>query len=141
MPAPLWADFELSAIAARLQSNLNVGYTLHLFSNAFLPNPSSLVSDFTECTFAGYSPISLSGAFATPTQVQSGQWQTAAPMFTFTCTGGSQQIAGWFITRGALTLAAAEAYTTPFVVSTGVEFQLTLRAEVLSQSILSPPGM
>jgi len=133
---PLWANFEVLNICSRLRANLNIAYFLHLFSNPFNPTPGVTLAQFTECAFGGYAPLSLNGLWSAATFVQDGQYELTAVPFVFNCTGSpSGQIAGWYLTQGT-SVAACEAFTTPIQMSTGSSFSLTLRPQVISQSIL-----
>jgi len=136
MPTPLLSDPLLQSRAGTLQTLLNSGHTLRLFQNAITPTPATPLSSFTECTFTGYASISLASAFGTPTQVTSGQWQTQAAPFTFSCTGGSAQtIYGWYVDDGT-NMVMCQLLDSPFTISSGLQFVLQVAPQEISQSIL-----
>lgn len=137
MAAPLYGNQLLTTQASDLKSYLNVGVKhLRLFKNSFLPTPASLLSDFQECTFTGYSAKLLSNIFGNPTKVQDGQYQIDSGLQTFSCTGGlSQAIWGWYVDDGTFLLAAQVFASATTIVSGGV-FSFSLRPQIISQSIL-----
>lgn len=72
---------------------------VHLYTNNFQPTPASVVGDFTEATFTGYTAATLT-AFGTPFLNAANNAQSVAPGITFTCTGTTvtQTVYGYFIT-------------------------------------------
>lgn len=137
MALPLYSDFILNARAATLQTILNSGHTLHLFSNNFPPTPATPLSSFIECTFGGYVPLSLAGLFTGPTQVQPGQWQLDSGLLSFPCSmSPGQTIYGWWIDDGT-NLVACQLIDAPFAIAPGLTYFLLLRPQEISQSILS----
>lgn len=136
MAQPLWSNAKLLAFCTTLANYLNSGHTLRLFTNTFLPDPSSPLSFFTEATFTGYAAVPLAGVFATPTLVQNGQYQTTSSVLTFQCTGGSGQvIQGWYIDDGT-NMIACQLLDSPVTISAGGQYALQLRPQEISQSIL-----
>ena len=70
---------------------------LRLFKNNFSPVNASVLSDFTEADFTGYSSVSLTGGSWTTTQ---GAPSTATyAQQAFTGTGAAQTVYGYYITR------------------------------------------
>lgn len=136
MAAPLWANFEVARLANGVQQALNGNNSLRLFSNVFAPTPGSVLADFRECVFGGYAALSTLNMFPTATIVQDGQWELVGPTVMFSCTGPpGDNIAGWFISRSGQ-LVACEAFATAIAIITGQQYQLQLRPQVYSQSIL-----
>lgn len=79
---------------------------MKLYSNDFTPLPTSILGDFTEATFGGYTM--QAPTFSAPVYDQNGI--PAAPMgpVTFTCDGSSSGFAyGWYLidSTGALVCA------------------------------------
>ena len=70
---------------------------LRLFKNNFSPANSSVLSDFTEADFTGYSAITLTGASWVTTQADPSTATYAQQAFTGT--GTAQTVYGYYITR------------------------------------------
>jgi hypothetical protein len=76
---------------------------LRLFQSNTTPTTSSVIGDFTECTFAGYAAVSLTG-WATPIVAAHDATMLAdLKTFTRTSTGASQNIYGYYVTDNATT--------------------------------------
>lgn len=75
------------------------GIKLRLFSNNHVPSNADTIASYTEATFAGYLAISLAdpGASTVTGHVASATFAAA----TFTCTSGSQNVYGWYLTDTA----------------------------------------
>ena len=139
MPNPLWSDPFLLARAATLQALLNSGKMLRLFANSLLPTPDAPLSSFVECSFAGYAPIPLDGAFTGPTALIPGIYQLDSGVRVFTCTGGpSQTIYGWYVDDGEA-LVSCQLLDVPVTICAGGVYVVQLRPQEISQSVLASP--
>jgi hypothetical protein len=70
-----------------------------LYTNDYTPTPSSLDGDFTEATFAGYSPASVDNWDA-PVQIGPGVWRMTHPWLVYTPTApyvAGEQIYGYYL--------------------------------------------
>jgi len=103
---------------------------VHLFKNNFTPDPSSILTDFTEATFTGYAAVQVNSKFATPYKVIDGEYQTDSTPFTFTCTGGSPQTCyGWYLTwfDGTTTwVRKSGVFLTPLAFASGASFNIQI---------------
>lgn len=74
---------------------------LRLFKNDIDPNEDTVVGDFSEADYSGYSPfdLSASGVWSIPAINASGKMQTVFPELTFAHSGGgtSNDIYGYFV--------------------------------------------
>jgi hypothetical protein len=93
---------------------------VHLYSNNFTPVAGSVLSDFTEATFTGYSVVNVS-AWGTPTGPDGTGHETisatTAPVFTRSATGTVQNIYGYYVTNqggGTLLYWAERFASAPF---------------------------
>ena len=79
---------------------LNTANTyLRLFKNNFTPDPSNILSDFTEADFTGYAAVQVNSKFGSPYKVIDGEYQTDSSAFSYACSGGSSQtLYGWYLT-------------------------------------------
>jgi len=74
---------------------------LRLFKNFFTPAYASPFSAFTEANFSGYSPLSLSGAFADPAKQVDGLYASATSNFSWMNSGiAAQMVYGYWISAG-----------------------------------------
>ena len=136
MPAALFSNALLLARATTLRSFLNTGLNLRLFTNSLTPTPATPLSAFTEATFTGYTPLSLSGQFGPPILVTDGLWQIDSGVLTWSCTGGSgETINGWYLDDGTQMLAC-QLLDTPVVIGSGGVYTLEIRPQEIAQSIL-----
>jgi hypothetical protein len=55
---------ELTRLATAVGAVPLLAPTVHLYQNNFTPTPTSLLADFTECTFSGYAAVAA--PFGTP---------------------------------------------------------------------------
>lgn len=136
MPIPVTCDDGLKAVMNGLLNNIGGSAVLRLFQNNFLPQPASLISDFVECTFAGYASKLLTSVWGALTNPAPGIWQTDSGVLTFTCTGGSQVVYGWYIQKGSHFLEAAQLLDNPVSMTAGVQLQLELRPQGITQFVL-----
>ncbi len=74
---------------------------LHLYSNNFSPTTSTVIGDYTECTFPGYSSQDISNWAAPVTTSHVTQMLADAITFTRSTTGTSQNVYGYFVTNAA----------------------------------------
>lgn len=74
---------------------------LHLYQNNFTPLVTSVLGDFTESTFAGYSAQDLVTWGAASVAAHVGKIQAAANTFTRSTTGASQNVYGYYVTDAA----------------------------------------
>lgn len=99
---PAASNYFLSARATTLQAYLNSGMTLRLFTDSGLtPTPATVLSDFTEATWSGYAPISLSSAFGSPAKIIDGEYEIQTGNLSWNGPStGSQTVYGWYVTDG-----------------------------------------
>ena len=65
---------------------LNTANTyLRLFKNNFTPDPSNILSDFTEADFTGYAAVQVNSKFGSPYKVIDGEYQTDSASKLFLC--------------------------------------------------------
>jgi hypothetical protein len=128
MSSPL-AYSKVSALA-RLTTMLGavplLAPVFKLFQNDFTPTPSSLIGDFTVCTFGGYADAT--GAFLTPGLDPSGNAVAAKPC-AFTGDGTSSGVAyGIYVVGSTGDLVAAARFdNAPYnFVNLGDQLVLTL---------------
>ncbi len=82
----------------RTRFNLTSPYSLRLFGNPFLPNSGTLITDFVEGPFFGYSRQVLTDKFATPVKVRDGLYQSQSDLFQFDFEAPTDTtVAGWWI--------------------------------------------
>jgi len=109
---------------------------MHLFQNNFTPTTSSVLANFTECTFAGYAAQDISswGASVVVGHVAT---MTAAPnTFTRSTTGAAQDVYGYYITNqaGSLLYWAEKDPVGPRVVTNAGD-SVTVTAALTDQSL------
>lgn len=137
MPIPVTGDDSVEAAMIGWANKFAGGTSrLHLFSNNFLPLPNSPISDFVECTFAGYAAIALTTVFTGPTNPTPGLWQYDSGVLTFNCTGGSQVVYGWYIQFGSHFFEAGQLFDNPITMTAGMQLQIELRPQGITQFIL-----
>jgi len=89
------------------------GVGIALFTNNFIPTVDSVLADFTEATFPGYAPQSIStpnAAFLNGT----GRGEVDADLMTWTATGASgETVFGYFIYDAALDVIWCERFNAP----------------------------
>jgi len=99
--------------AMRTGTVLLDGLGIALFVNNFIPTSDAVLADFTEASFPGYAPLSLS----TPNPAflnGQGRGEVDADLATFTATGVSAQNAfGYFLYTAGLVVVAAERFAAP----------------------------
>jgi hypothetical protein len=96
-------------------------FTLHLFNNNVTPALDSVVGDFTETSFSGYSSVTLSRAtWQDPSTVSStAQTQYGSSSLSWTCSGSGDTIYGAYVLDGGGNLVWAESFTTPRTLGNG----------------------
>jgi len=77
---------------------------MHLYSNNFTPLVTSVVGDFTECTFSGYSSQNIVTWGAASVASHIGKIQAAPITFTRSTSGASQNVYGYYVTDAAGTV-------------------------------------
>ena len=83
-----------------LEALLNLGLTLHLYTNDYTPVDGSVETNFTEATFPGYAPIDFTDASAWST-VAGAPTEASLPQQTFTANATvspTQSIRGYYFT-------------------------------------------
>lgn len=103
--ALLWKDAAVPALP----------WYLVLYSNNFTPTQASVIADFTEATFTGYSAVELNRAtWQAPALVgNKSQIQYGTTPITWTATAGFQTIYGYVIFEGVSNkLLIAEKFAT-----------------------------
>lgn len=80
----------------------------HLFVNDFVPGPDSVLTDFTEATFDGYS-TAIVVEYGEPIEDPDNQHAWMQFSAQFTATGGTvaETVYGWFVTHGGVVTSAA----------------------------------
>lgn len=117
----VWMDEGLLYLATFLKIHLNGGASpsLHLFTNDIEPEAGQELSDYTEATFDGYAPITLSdwqSAFIAP----NGAARLNETVRVFTRTGGAvESVYGYYLTddETSLLFAAQRDPDAPVVMS------------------------
>lgn len=103
------SDYGLLAFAAEWLLSLLPGLTCRLFKNNYTPLQSSVVGDFTEADFTGYSAQALTGWGAA--YINGGgdaETDNGAVLFHQTGTGTTNNVYGYFVTDGSGSLVYAE---------------------------------
>jgi hypothetical protein len=129
-------DTVLQFVIGTLRNELNVGHSLRLFSNNYIPVPNSSFLDFQESSFPGYARWNLNGVFEPQLKVRNGEWAIRSPQHTFTCTGASPfAVFGWWMVKNGLVKFA---WRFPALVSLGpgVDIPVKLTLEALALSML-----
>lgn len=125
-----------SNFLANLISNLLTGADVHLFSNNVTVSPTSVLTDFTECTFAGYVEQSL-GTWSTPAIQGDGSSGSSPDDVSFTPTSslGSGTIYGGYVTDSTDTMLlwAWNFPTGGITVAQGITLDLSNLFTVLSR--------
>jgi hypothetical protein len=70
---------------------------LRLYSNNITPSDTDTAGTYTECTFAGYAPITLTGA--SWSAGSGGTTSYAQQTFTRSSTGTAENVYGYYITQ------------------------------------------
>lgn len=89
-------------------------YRVHLYVNDVDPQPGSIISDFVEANFHGYSSQLLTG-WGTVYLAEDGLAQVNGPVLTFTPSDDvlPQTIYGWFATDSVPNFVMGEKYGDP----------------------------
>jgi hypothetical protein len=136
MAALVASDALIEARVTTLQTLLNSGHTLRLFANDFTPDPASVLGDFTESSFTGYAPESLSGLFGSPVKITDGEWQIQTDPIPFSCSGGSPQVVyGAYVDDGADVIFSAR-FDAPITMTSGASFTLQLSPQGWAKVLL-----
>lgn len=99
------ADNGCSTILSELRTNWNsTAIRIHLFKSNTTPSTASVIGDFTEADFAGYSAQNLV-TWAAPSVTSHVARMTAANRtFTRSTTGTAQNIYGYYVTDNSDTV-------------------------------------
>jgi len=108
----------LLASLADIKAVLGVTGKIRLFSNDIVPSVNSVVGDFTECNFTGYSAVDTIGLAATSWQSQGAAVCFTDPQAAFNTASPytvGQTVYGYYYTAGTTPdyLIGAERFTTP----------------------------
>jgi hypothetical protein len=77
-----------------------VALHLHLFVNDYTPTTSDTIANYTEATFTGYALANITAWAAQATAAHVASIQAAAKTFTRTATGTTQNVYGYYVTKG-----------------------------------------
>lgn len=97
-------------------------WQLRLWSNNLTPGQATVLADLTECTFTGYSRVTMTRSswqnFEVITNRARAQWGSSAT--SWTCTGSPQTVYGYAMVDTALgVIRGVERFDTPQVLATG----------------------
>lgn len=116
------ADDTLQAMLEAYLSSIasDPDWDVHLYSNDFSPGPGTVIGDFTECTFNGYSAQPLVtadwGSVSVTDHVAISTYPTPID-FTAASSGfSSQNVYGYYVTDGAGDLLFSERFESTRVV-------------------------
>lgn len=100
--------------------NVPGGLVLRLFRNDLEPTPASVVGDFLECNFAGYTSIAVGTLLSAPTLVQDGEYESTTAKFTYQplAVGTGNNVYGLYVTLDGL-LEASQRFPEPIVMQPG----------------------
>lgn len=104
----------LDMIAALKTAMLNLS-VMKLFTNDITPSVNSLVADFTEATFTGYAPVTLT-AFSAPYLTDDDQGAANSPLATFAPASPftvGEIVHGWFVVDATGDLVMAGRFDAP----------------------------
>lgn len=100
---------------------------LKLFSNDYTPVEGSVVGDFTEATFTGYSAKTLAGASWTVVEGAPSEASYAEQSFTSSAGSQNQNIYGYYLVRATSgRIAYAERFT-----GAGVPYNIANSGDVI----------
>jgi hypothetical protein len=117
--------FLLERIAAT-RTDLNVGHWLYLFTNDFTPTEADTLSAFVEAGFPGYAPLPLAGLFSDPIKSRDGEYVSAIPLQSWTCTGAANEwVYGWYVRKGG-TVQMSLVLDAPILVNSGVVVEVQI---------------
>ncbi len=127
MPAVIPNHGESDALSYFVNKSAPTNLILKLFKNDKTPAEGDVAADYTECDFAGYSAITLTGA--SWNVVEGAPSSASYAQQTFTNTGAvAQSVYGYFLVRATSgRIAYAERFTgAPFIVqNNGDEIKIT----------------
>jgi hypothetical protein len=118
-------------------TTLNAASYLGVFSNNYTPTPASVWADLTEATFSGYGRINLAGLWGSSGAIMDGEYKSDLPAQTFTGTGSSQTVYGWFVIDATPHLWLAQNFPAPISVTSGVNFSIALQLQNWALSIVT----
>lgn len=108
---------------AELIQDIATGGPLHsakigLYVNNYNIVPGSLLTDLTQASFTGSTPVVCT--FGTPYVTAAGAVESVGAVATFACTvapGTPEVVYGYFITDGSTTLLGGDRLVTPITIS------------------------
>jgi hypothetical protein len=119
-----------------LQSVINAGtIEIHLYSNVVTWSSTTSFSDFTECDFEGYSPVTTSG-WSSPSPDDQGDEISNADVIEFQCFDvlGSGAIRGcWYYIPGSSVVFGGGNFDTIYVLNDGDTLTLPPMLQCRSQ--------
>ena len=116
----------LTARAGNRSIAFSLAGTLRLFTSDTTPTVDSVVGDFTEATFSGYSRRAVANDSFQPAALDGGDAvapNTGNP-FQWTCGTTGQTVRGWLYVANTGELIVAEKFTNPQVLTDGVRLTL-----------------
>lgn len=117
----------LTRRAAKLAGAPSLAGTVRLFTSNTTPTGSSVASDFTEATFAGYARRAVANDSFDPVTVVSGVSVAPNTANPFLWTPGSDQdVHGWLYVLDSGELLSAEKFDAALEFVAGSTFQLAL---------------
>ena len=123
--------------AQTLQTLLNSGHWFALFSNDIDPTPATMLPEFLEANFSGYSPFDLTDQFAAPIREVDGEYVLTGNTGFFGCESGTQTIYGGYIHDG-VDVKLSQRFDNPLDLTAGSSFTVPLVVQDLALSILPP---
>jgi len=119
--------------AEKLRTLFNSDHTMRIFANDFIPTPASVLADFTEASFTGYSPVPMLNKFKPPAKIKDGIYEIAAPGHVFLCTGGPPQtVYGVYLSNG-IDVQMFERFSKPIIMDRNSVFSVSFRPQLLSE--------
>lgn len=125
----------------RLDEYTTQGFLIHLYTNDYTPNRESEYADFTEVVLAGYSAQALANAdWNAPTTVGGvAQSVYGTGLVSFTVTGGTTPVYGYFVTdEGETTCIWAQRFDALRTLDSGNPVQLIPILRLYSESQPAP---
>jgi hypothetical protein len=95
----LWLTMVLDYVRGATGGN-NPLFYLHLYKNDTAPTIDSVLGDFTEANFPGYSPKPIGADFAFPTTNGDGNAESKSNVYAWTPSNANdnQEVHGWYLT-------------------------------------------
>jgi hypothetical protein len=118
-------------------TNLNSASYLGVYSNNLTPTPATVWADLVEATFSGYARVNLAGLWGSSGAIMDGEYKSDLPAQTFTGTGSSQTVYGWFVIDATPHLWLSQLFPAPITVTSGVNFSIALQLQNWALSIVT----